>query len=226
MRKKVTAILLALVVAAANSSIQYAIAATSKLTMTVKQTPNLAEPLLTFYGAITPRKSGLVIKIQSEINGKWSDTRFSTKTTKLGTWKLEALVTAQDSVIKYRAKTTVSSKVIYSTSKKITVEPASEIDVLDPALTVEALGPGGRIHGVDISRWQHPNDARIDFEKMYAAGIRFAMIKASDTRDDADALALKYLLIDRPAAQARRGPAGQRSALPPVHPRRAGPFPL
>jgi GH25 family lysozyme M1 (1,4-beta-N-acetylmuramidase) len=37
---------------------------------------------------------------------------------------------------------------------------------------------------------------------MYAAGIRFAMIKASDTRDDADALALKYLLIDRPAAQA------------------------
>jgi GH25 family lysozyme M1 (1,4-beta-N-acetylmuramidase) len=37
---------------------------------------------------------------------------------------------------------------------------------------------------------------------MYSAGIRFAMIKASDTRDDADALALQYLLIDRPAAQA------------------------
>jgi GH25 family lysozyme M1 (1,4-beta-N-acetylmuramidase) len=202
MRNRFIALLLTLVVAAVNTSIQPVSAAASKLTMTVKQTPNLAEPLLTFYGAITPRKSGLTIKIQSEIDGKWSDTRFSTKTTKLGTWKLEALVTAQDSVIKYRAKTTISSKVIYSTSKTITVEPASEIGVLDPNLAVEALGPGGRIHGVDISRWQHPNDARIDFEKMYAAGIRFAMIKASDTRDDADALALKYLLIDRPAAQA------------------------
>jgi GH25 family lysozyme M1 (1,4-beta-N-acetylmuramidase) len=37
---------------------------------------------------------------------------------------------------------------------------------------------------------------------MYNAGIRFVMIKASDTRDDADALALKFLLMDRNAAQA------------------------
>jgi GH25 family lysozyme M1 (1,4-beta-N-acetylmuramidase) len=37
---------------------------------------------------------------------------------------------------------------------------------------------------------------------MYAAGIRFAMIKGSDTRDDNDVLSLQYLLIDRPAAQA------------------------
>jgi GH25 family lysozyme M1 (1,4-beta-N-acetylmuramidase) len=37
---------------------------------------------------------------------------------------------------------------------------------------------------------------------MYNAGIRFVMIKASDTRDDADQLALKYLLMDRNSAQA------------------------
>ena len=37
---------------------------------------------------------------------------------------------------------------------------------------------------------------------MYDAGIRFVMIKASDTRDTADALALKYLVMDRNAAQA------------------------
>ena len=202
MRNKLTSLLVALAVGALTISLPAASAATSKLTLTVKQTPNLAEPLLTFYGTLTPKKSGVTVKIQSEINGKWSDTRFSTKTTKLGTWKLEAVVTAQISKIKYRAKTIVKSKSIYSTTKTITVKPASEISELDPAMAVEALGPGGRIHGVDISRWQHPNDARIDFVKMYAAGIRFAMIKASDTRDDADALALKYLLIDRPAAQA------------------------
>ena len=194
--------MLSIATVALTSSLPTAVAATSKLSLVVKQTPNVIEPLLTFYGALTPKKSGLVVRIQSELNGKWSDTRFSTKTTKLGTWKLEAVVTAQNSIIKYRAKTTVGSTVLYSTSKQITVKPAAQISVTDPVIAVEALGPGGRIHGVDISRWQHPYGKLIDFEKMYAAGIRFAMIKVSDTRDDADALALKYLLIDRPAAQA------------------------
>jgi GH25 family lysozyme M1 (1,4-beta-N-acetylmuramidase) len=202
MKNKLIAILVGLSTVALTISLPVAEAVTSKLTMTVKQTPNLIEPLLTFYGALTPKKSGLVVKIQSEIDGKWADTRFSTKTTKLGTWKLETVVTAQDSVMKYRAKTTVGSKVIYSTSKKITIKPAAEISETDPVIAVEALGPGGRIHGVDISRWQHPNGVLIDFAKMYSAGVRFAMIKASDTRDDADALSLQYLLIDRPAAQA------------------------
>lgn len=202
MKNRLIAILVGISTVALTISLPIAEAATSKLSMTVKQTPNVIEPLLTFYGALTPKKSGLVVKIQSEIDGKWSDTRFSTKTTKLGTWKLETVVTAQDSVIKYRAKTTVGSKTIYSVSKKITVKPAAQISETDPVVSVEALGPGGRIHGVDISRWQHPYGKLIDFTKMYSAGIRFAMIKASDTRDEADALALKYLLIDRPAAQA------------------------
>ena len=202
MKNKLIAIVLGIATVALASSLPTAVAATSKLSLIVKQTPNVIEPLLTFYGALTPKKSGLVVRIQSEINGKWSDTRFSTKTTKLGTWKLEAVVTAQNSVIKYRAKTSVGNTVFYSTSKQITVKPAAQISVTDPVIAVEALGPGGRIHGVDISRWQHPYGKLIDFEKMYSAGIRFAMIKASDTRDEADALALKYLLIDRPAAQA------------------------
>jgi len=202
MKNRLIAILVGLSTLALTISLPVADAATSKLSMTVKQTPNVIEPLLTFYGTLTPKKSGLVVKIQSEIDGKWSDTRFSTKTTKLGTWKLETVVTAQDSVINYRARTTIGSKVIYSTSKKITIKPAAQISETDPVIAVEALGPGGRIHGVDISRWQHPYGKPIDFTKMYAAGIRFAMIKASDTRDDADALSLKYLLIDRPAAQA------------------------
>jgi GH25 family lysozyme M1 (1,4-beta-N-acetylmuramidase) len=202
MRKKLISIVVGLATVALSISLPIAEAATSKLSMTVKQTPNVIEPLLTFYGSLTPKKSGVIVKIQSNIDGKWSDTRFSTKTTKLGTWKLETVVTAQDSVITYRAKTTVGSKVIYSTNKKITVKPAAQISETDPVVAVEALGPGGRIHGVDISRWQHPYGKLIDFTKMYSAGIRFAMIKASDTRDEADALALKYLLIDRPAAQA------------------------
>ena len=63
------------------------------------------------------------------------------------------------------------------------------------------VGPGDRIHGIDISKWQHPNDAPIDFKKMYQAGVRFVWIKGGDSQDKADAQALKFLKIDRPAAQ-------------------------
>ncbi len=67
---------------------------------------------------------------------------------------------------------------------------------------IVAAGPGSLIHGVDISRWQHPGGKPIDFKKMYKAGIRFAIIKGSDSIDAADATAFKYLKIDRAAAQA------------------------
>jgi GH25 family lysozyme M1 (1,4-beta-N-acetylmuramidase) len=69
------------------------------------------------------------------------------------------------------------------------------------ATDLNLIGPGGRLHGADISRWQHPNDKTIDFQKMHDAGISFVMIKASDTRDDADLLSVKYLKMDRTGAQ-------------------------
>ena len=62
-------------------------------------------------------------------------------------------------------------------------------------------GPGDRIHGADISRWQHPGDKPINFVKMHSAGLRFVMIKASDSRQDADRLAVKYVATDRTGAQ-------------------------
>jgi GH25 family lysozyme M1 (1,4-beta-N-acetylmuramidase) len=82
------------------------------------------------------------------------------------------------------------------------VRAIAEISDAKSLAMIDQLGPGGRIHGSDVSRWQHPSDAPIDFTKMHAAGMRFVMIKASDTRDDADALSLKYVIMDRSAAQA------------------------
>ena len=63
-----------------------------------------------------------------------------------------------------------------------------------PAMT----GPGERIHGADISRWQHPGDKPINFVKMHKAGLRFVMIKASDSREVSDRLSVKYLAGDKP----------------------------
>jgi GH25 family lysozyme M1 (1,4-beta-N-acetylmuramidase) len=71
-----------------------------------------------------------------------------------------------------------------------------------PLAPIEFKGPGARIHGADISRWQHPNGKLINFEKMRAAGINFVMIKGSDTKDDSDALARKWYKIDREGAHA------------------------
>jgi GH25 family lysozyme M1 (1,4-beta-N-acetylmuramidase) len=177
-------------------------AAVSKLTMTLKQTPGGAEPIVTLYGSLKPAKSGIKVSVQIQLNGKWQDTRFTTKTAKVGTWQVIAVATALDAKVKYRAKAKVGSKYVYSNIREITVRATAEISNASSVAMVDQLGPGGRIHGADISRWQHPNDAPIEFTKMHAAGIRFVMIKASDTRDDADALSLKYVIMDRSAAQA------------------------
>jgi len=68
-------------------------------------------------------------------------------------------------------------------------------------LALVTSGPGNRIHGVDISKWQHPYDKPINFTKMAKSGIRFVMIKGSDSNPIADMTAKKYLIADRKAAQ-------------------------
>ena len=177
-------------------------AATSKLSLTVLQTPGGDEPVVTLYGNLKPAKSSVKVEIQIQLNGKWQDTRFSTRTAKVGTWKVVAVATALNAQVKYRAKVRVGSKSIYSNIREITVRSVPEISNATSNVMVDQLGPGGRIHGSDVSRWQHPNGAPIDFVKKYSAGMRFVMIKASDSRDEADALALKYVIMDRLAAQA------------------------
>lgn len=177
-------------------------AAISKLSLTVLQTPGGEEPVVTLYGKLKPAKSSVKVEIQIQLNGRWQDTRFSTRTAKVGTWKVVAVATALNAQVKYRAKVRLGSKSIYSNIREITVRSIPEISSASSNVIIDQLGPGGRIHGSDVSRWQHPNGAPIDFVKKYSAGMRFVMIKASDTRDDADALALKYVVMDRLAAQA------------------------
>jgi GH25 family lysozyme M1 (1,4-beta-N-acetylmuramidase) len=177
-------------------------AATSKISMSLTQTPGGEEPILTLYGVLKPAKSGVKVTVQIYLDGKWQDTRFSSKSERVGTWQITKVATALNAKVQYRAKAKIGSNNIYSPAKTITVRSIPEISSANSPSIIDQLGPGGRIHGADVSRWQHPNDAPINFEKMYRAGIRFVIIKASDTRDESDALALKYLIMDRSAAQA------------------------
>ena len=200
MKIKVFLLAIALVLGVAGAP--QSLAAASTLSMQIRQTPSASESLLTMYGNLKPNKSGTTVKIQVDMGGKWTTTRFTTKVTKVGTWKVTALATALDAQVRYRAISVIAGKSLYSPIRAITVKQQPEISNADPAQLIDLTGPGGRIHGADVSRWQHPNDKQIDFVKMYEAGMRFVFIKASDTRESADLLAVKYAAMDHHAAQA------------------------
>ena len=200
MKLKIYLLAVSLIVAVVGAP--QSVAASSALSMSIRQTPSASESLLTLYGNLTPNRSGTTVKIQVDTDGKWTTTRFTTKVTKVGTWKVTALATALNAKVRYRAVSVISGKNLYSPIRSITVKQQPEISNADPAQFIDLTGPGGRIHGADVSRWQHPNDKAIDFVKMYAAGMRFVFIKASDTRESADLLAVKYAAMDHYAAQA------------------------
>jgi GH25 family lysozyme M1 (1,4-beta-N-acetylmuramidase)/peptidoglycan hydrolase CwlO-like protein len=63
------------------------------------------------------------------------------------------------------------------------------------------VGPGDRILGIDISRWQHSGNRLIDFVKMYDAGARFIFIKGTDSHPLGAGPAKYWSSIDFPAAR-------------------------
>jgi lysozyme len=199
---KIKLFLLSVCLIAGLTGAPQSVAATSTLSMAVRQTPSANESLLTMYGNLKPNKTGTTVKIQVDTNGKWTNTAFMTKVTRVGTWKVTALATALDAQVRYRAVAVIAEKTLYSPIRAITVKQQPEFSNADQAQFIDLKGPGGRIHGADISRWQHPNDKPIDFVKKYEAGMRFVFIKASDTRETADRLAVKYAAMDHHAAQA------------------------
>ena len=177
--------------------IESAIAASS-LSLSITKTPTIGEPKVTLNGILKPARNNVQVRIQVKLNGTWTNTSIGAKTKSSGSWKIEVVSTALAGSATYRA---VAGS-IYSNQRTFTIDPATTITQADPSLLVSLAGPGGRIHGVDISRWQHPGDKLIDYTKMYNAGVRFVMIKASDGKDKSDIDARKWLSIDMDGAQA------------------------
>ena len=70
-----------------------------------------------------------------------------------------------------------------------------------PMNRLNPSGPGGRIFGLDISRYQHGTSAPIDFAKMARSGVSFLWINGGNSIAKADAQAAKFYLADRVAAQ-------------------------
>jgi len=104
-------------------------------------------------------------------------------------WSLSTRVPNRAATIVYRAS--CGSQYSASIVRKVTKVPP-----------IAYAGPGKRILGLDISRWQHIAGQTIDFQRMADAGISFVIIKASDGYRPEDALAKKYVVSDARRAKA------------------------
>ncbi len=129
------------------------------------QTPAFPEQKVTFHGVIKPKVKNAVVRIDVKLGNSWSDTRLRTKSTPSGAWKIQARATALEGQASYRARVSIGGKTHTTKSRSIVVEQTPVISTPDELIAV--TGPGGRIHGTDVSRWQHPGDKPIDFVKMY-----------------------------------------------------------
>ena len=169
------------------------------VTMNILTTPSAGELEVTFYGQVKPAKAG-TITIRSLNGVVWKPTNLTTTTSESGAWRINTIATAIKAEGQYQAYFVSGKTKLTSNDKDFKVDNTKIFT--DVSSLLLPSGPGGRIHGADISRWQHPNDKPIDFQKMFEAGIRFLMIKGSDTQDKADSDNYKFLVADRDAAQA------------------------
>ena len=165
----------------------------------VTTTPSAGESIVTFYGQVKPAAKA-AITINSFNGVVWNKTSLKTTSSSSGSWKITTVATAIKAEGQYQALALVGKKKTISKSANFKVDNSKVFT--DENTLLAGYGPGGRIHGSDISRWQHPNDKPIDFKKKFDAGMPFVLIKGSDSTEKADMETMKWLVGDRNAAQA------------------------
>lgn len=164
----------------------------------VLETPTVrAGEAINLVGAITPAARNATVQLQlfNKKNKKWKRVA-TTKTDNDGNFNFSVAAPTKSDAYRYRFATTKGLASNIQTGR---------IDV-QVAPLIEALGPGARILGADISRWQHPGNAPINFVQMYNSGVRFIFVKASDglptNLRDAHPVAVRWSNEDVPAARA------------------------
>ncbi len=109
--------------------------------------------------------SAVPVRIQQKIAGKWGMIA-TAKVTRSGKWGISLVAPATLNYLVLR--------VAYG--KTNSAQFGIRVAVLP---SIKVAGPGGRIAGVDISRWQH-SILPINFKQMATSGIAFVFIKGSD----------------------------------------------
>lgn len=136
--------------------------------------------IVTPFVSPSPSASAAPVRIQRKVAGKWSMIA-ATKVGRTGRWSISLVAPPTLNYLILRAAVGKN----YSNPFAIRVAALPSIKV---------AGPGGRIAGVDISRWQH-SILPINFKQMAKSGIAFVFIKGSDGNNSDD-------VITRPLANA------------------------
>jgi GH25 family lysozyme M1 (1,4-beta-N-acetylmuramidase) len=163
-------------------------AATKSVSMTPIPVALVAGQQITVSGTTTGSLKGAKVKVQIKVGKKWKTVKTAKSKKKGGKWSATFTAPASNPALSMRA---------LSGTKKTKVQSTA---VVAP-LNIVALGPGARILGVDLSRWQSSAQP-IDFNRMAAAGVAFAFIKGSDGLATEDALAVPLAAAWAPAAKA------------------------
>jgi GH25 family lysozyme M1 (1,4-beta-N-acetylmuramidase) len=143
---------------------------------------------ITLSGKTTGGLKGSKVKIQIKQGKKWKTVKTVKSKKKGGKWSANITAPASTPALSIRA---------ISGSKKTKVQSTAVVAPLNLA----AVGPGSRILGVDLSRWQNIGEA-LDFNRMAAAGVAYAFIKGSDGLASEDVLAIPHVTAWAPAAKA------------------------
>jgi GH25 family lysozyme M1 (1,4-beta-N-acetylmuramidase) len=159
-----------------------------KVSMAPIPTSLVAGQQITLSGKTTGGLKGAKVKIQIKQGKKWKTVKTVKSKKKGGKWSAKIKAPASTPALSIRA---------ISGNKKTKVQSTS---VVAP-LNFVTVGPGSRILGVDLSRWQSIGEA-IDFNRMAAAGVAYAFIKGSDGLASEDALAIPHVTAWAPAAKA------------------------
>jgi len=167
---------------------QPAQAAKSSVSMTAIPASLVAGQSVKVSGKTTGGLKGAKVKVQIKTGKTWKTVKTVTSKKSTGDWS--ATFKAPKATAKMSIRAVSGSKV-----SKVQAAPVLAI------VNALPVGPGNRILGLDISRWQSGSQP-IDFTRMAAAGVSFAFIKGSDGMASEDALAVPHVTSWAPSAKA------------------------
>ena len=168
----VAAVFLSLIAAPSEAAVKHSV------TMSPIPVSIVSGQKITLSGKTTGNLKGSKVKIQVKKGKTWRTIKTVKSLKKGGKWTATVTAPASTLVLPIRA---------IAGSKKSKVQTPA---VFAP-MKFSTSGPGNRILGVDLSRWQSVGES-FDFNRMASAGVEFAFIKGSDGLASEDALAFSH----------------------------------
>jgi lysozyme len=164
---------------------QPAQAAKSSVSMSAIPSSIVAGKTVKVSGKTAGSLKGAKVKVQIKTGKTWKTVKTVTSKKSNGVWS--ATFKAPKATAKMSVRAVSGSKI-----SKVQAAPVLAVAKVSPVTTAQPVGPGNRLLGLDISRWQSGSQP-LDFNRMAAAGVSFAFIKGSDGMASEDVLAVPHV---------------------------------